>query len=132
MIRPMGHLLGYARVSTTEQDPALQLDALTAAGCARNYVDNVSGTLTTRPQLDKLLNALLPGDTLIVWKLDRLGRSLSHLLTTVTDLGTRGVGFRSLTEGIDTATPSGGLLFSLLGALAELNETSSANAQWLA
>jgi len=119
MINPMGHLLGYARVSTTEQDPALQLDALTAAGCARNYVDHASGILTNRPQLDKLLDALLPGDTIVVWKLDRLGRSLSHLLITVPDLGTRGAGFRSLTEGIDTTTPSGRLMFSLLGALAE-------------
>lgn len=115
----MGHLLGYARVSTAEQDPALQLDALTAAGCARSYVDHASGTLANRPQLDKLLEALLPSDTIVVWKLDRLGRSLSHLLTTVTDLGARGVGFRSLTEGIDTTTPSGRLMFSLLGALAE-------------
>lgn len=104
----MGHLLGYARVSTADQDPALQLDALTAAGCARIETDRASGALTSRPALDRLLENVLPGDTVVVWKLDRLGRSLSHLLDLVGELAGRGVGFRSLTEGIDTTTAAGG------------------------
>ena len=79
----MGHLHGYARVSTTEQDAALQVDALTAAGCARIWTDTASGALVERPQLDAALGALLPGDTLVVWRLDRLGRSLRHLLDVV-------------------------------------------------
>lgn len=115
----MAHLLGYARVSTTDQDPALQLDALAVAGCARVWVDHASGSLTSRPELDQMLAAVLPGDTLVVWKLDRLGRSLQHLLATVTDLADRGVGFRSLTEGIDTTTAAGRMVFSIFGALAE-------------
>ena len=119
----MGHLLGYARVSTADQDPALQLDALTAAGCARVETDWASGALTTRPALDRLLLAVLPGDTVVVWKLDRLGRSLVHLLNTVTDLADRGVGFRSLTEGIDTTTPAGRMVFSIFGALAEFERS---------
>ena len=119
----MGHLLGYARVSTVDQDPALQLDALTGAGCARLYVEHASGAVTTRPELDRLLAAVLPGDTLVVWKLDRLGRSLSHLLATITDLADRGVGFRSLTEGIDTTTAAGRMVFSIFGALAEFERS---------
>lgn len=119
MIRGMGHLLGYARVSTVDQDPALQLDALTSAGCARVWVDRASGALTERPELDALLAALLPGDTLVVWKLDRLGRSLSHLLTVVNELAERGIGFRSLTEGMDTTTAAGRLLLAVCGALAQ-------------
>lgn len=115
----MGHLLGYARVSTSEQDPAFQLDALQRAGCARTFTDQASGIVTGRQELTRLLEQLLPGDTLVVWKLDRLGRSLTHLLATVTDLAERGVGFRSLTEGIDTTTAAGGMVFSIFGALAE-------------
>ena len=97
----MGHLLGYARVSTAEQDPALQRDALTSAGCARLWVDVASGSRDDRPQLAAVLKQLLPGDTLVVWRLDRLGRSLRHLIDTVTALDERGVGFRSLQESID-------------------------------
>lgn len=85
----MGHLLGYARVSTAEQDPALQCDALTAAGCARLWTDVASGSRDDRPQLAALLKQLLPGDTLLVWRLDRLGRSLRHLIDTVTALDER-------------------------------------------
>lgn len=118
-ISGMGHLLGYARVSTADQDPALQHDALENAGCARIETDRASGALTSRPALDRLLLAVLPGDTVVVWKLDRLGRSLVHLLTTVTNLADREVGFRSLTEGIDTTTPAGRMVFSIFGALAE-------------
>jgi DNA invertase Pin-like site-specific DNA recombinase len=119
----MGHLLGYARVSTIDQDPALQLDALAAAGCAKVWTDHASGALTTRPALDELLERVLPGDTLVVWKLDRLGRSLPHLLEVTTHLAARGVGFRSLTEGMDTTTAAGRMLFSIFGALAEFERS---------
>jgi len=115
----MGDLLGYARVSTTEQNAHLQVDALKAAGCIRVWIDTASGALERRPRLDRVLDHLRPGDTLVVWRLDRLGRNLRHLIATVTDLSAREVGFRSLTEGIDTTTPSGRLVFHLFGALAE-------------
>jgi DNA invertase Pin-like site-specific DNA recombinase len=115
----VAHLYGYARVSTVEQDPALQLDALKTAGCARIFTDKSTGKLDRRPQLDKLLEVLLPGDTVVVWRLDRLGRSLKHLIEVVTELGERGVGFRSLTEAIDTTTAGGRLIFHIMGALAE-------------
>jgi len=111
--------LGYARVSTLDQDPALQYDALTAAGCDRIFVDKASGKLASRPALDDLLEQLRPGDTAVVWRLDRLGRSLRHLLETVAGLEERGVSFVSLTESIDTSTPGGRLVFHLFGALAE-------------
>lgn len=114
----MGRLIGYARVSTVTQDPSLQLDALAAAGCERVYTDKVSGKLTTRPQLDRALRALQAGDTLVVWRLDRLGRSLPHLLQLVMDLESRGVGFRSLTESIDTSSAAGRLVLAVFGALA--------------
>lgn len=115
----MAHLYGYARVSTVDQDPALQLDALKAAGCARIFTDKVSGKLERRPQLDKLLDVLLPGDVIVVWRLDRLGRSLTHLIGFLSELGERGVEFRSLTEAIDTTTATGKLLFNIMGSLAE-------------
>jgi len=113
------HLLGYARVSTTAQDPALQLDALTAAGCYRVWADTASGALTARPALDDVLERLGPGDVLVVWRLDRLARSLRHLLQLIDDLTSRGVGFRSLTESIDTTTATGRLVLHLFGALGE-------------
>src|SRR5487761_2211796 len=115
----VGDLLGYARVSTTEQKAHLQTDALKAAGCVRVWTDKASGALDHRPQLDRVLDHLRPGDTLAVWRLDRLGRSLPHLIATVTDLAARDVGFRSLTEGIDTTTSTGRLVFHVFGALAE-------------
>jgi DNA invertase Pin-like site-specific DNA recombinase len=115
----MGHLLGYARVSTTDQHPDLQVDALTQAGCYRVFTDCASGARTDRPQLTAVLDQLRPGDTLLVWKLDRLGRSLRHLVDTVTELADRGVGFRSLQESIDTTTPGGKLVFHVFAALAE-------------
>jgi DNA invertase Pin-like site-specific DNA recombinase len=87
----MGHLLGYARVSTTGQQPQLQVDALTAAGCYRVFTETASGARTDRPTLEQLLDQLRPDDTLVVWKLDRLGRSLRHLVDTVTGLAERGV-----------------------------------------
>jgi len=113
------HLLGYARVSTTAQDPALQHDALTAAGCYRVWTDTASGALTARPALDDVLERLGPGDVLIVWRLDRLARSLRHLLQLIDELTSRGVGFRSLTESIDTTTATGRLVLHLFGALGE-------------
>ena len=115
----MGHALGYARVSTTAQDPSLQTDALAAAGCAQVWTDVASGGRDDRPELARLLDRLLPGDTLVVWRLDRLGRSLPHLLSTISALEGRGVGFRSVTESITTTTAGGRLVFSIFGALAD-------------
>jgi DNA invertase Pin-like site-specific DNA recombinase len=110
----------YARVSTSEQNPALQLDALRAAGCARLFIDEgISGGAVKRPALDKALATLKAGDVLVVWKLDRLGRSLSHLIQITKQLGDRGIGFRSLSEAIDATSPSGRLFFHIIGALAE-------------
>jgi DNA invertase Pin-like site-specific DNA recombinase len=118
-VSSMGHLLGYARVSTTDQHPQLQVDALERAGCYRVFTETASGACRDRPVLEQLLDQLRPGDTLAVWKLDRLGRSLRHLVDTITDLADRGVGFRSLQEAIDTTTPGGKLVFHVFAALAE-------------
>lgn len=113
-------LIGYARVSTGEQELALQLDALKTAGCERTFSDTASGSLRERPKLGRALEELRDGqDTLVVWRLDRLGRSLRHLIDTVAELDKRGVGFRSLTEGIDTTSSSGRLVFHIFAALAE-------------
>ena len=111
--------IGYARVSTLQQDEALQRDALQAAGVDRIFVDKASGKLESRPALDDLLEQARPGDTVVVWRLDRLGRSLKHLIETVGTLEARGVAFVSLTEAIDTSTPGGRLIFHVFGALAE-------------
>lgn len=111
--------IGYARVSTADQDPALQLDALAAAGCAKIFKDRASGALADRAGLRGALDYVREGDVPIVWKLDRLGRSLPHLIETMTSLATRGVGFRSITEAIDTTTPGGRLIFHLFGALGQ-------------
>jgi len=115
----VGHLLGYARVSTTDQQPQLQGDELTAVGCWKLYTDTASGALDRRPALDAVLADLRPGDTLVVWRLDRLGRSLRHLIEVMTELDSRGVGFRSLRESIDTTTPAGRLVFHLFASLAQ-------------
>lgn len=117
----MTRLIGYARVSTEDQRPELQLNALQAAGCSPELIwfEQASGANQKRPELAKALAALEAGDTLVVWKLDRLGRSLSHLIEIVDDLGKRGVGFRSLTEEINTTTAGGRLIFNIMGALAE-------------
>ena len=113
-------LIGYARVSTNDQDVALQLDALREAGVARVFEDRgVSGAKSERPGLTDALAYLREGDTLVVWKLDRLGRSMTHLLATVSDLEAKGIGFRSLTENIDTTTPTGRLVFHIFGALGQ-------------
>jgi len=112
--------IGYARVSTDDQNLARQMDALQRAGCGRIFHDEgVSGVAVSRPALDDALAALSPGDVLVTWKLDRLGRSLSHLIAITGSLNQRGIGFRSLSEAIDTTTASGRLLFHVMGALAE-------------
>ncbi len=112
-------LIGYARVSTLEQNASLQTDALTAAGCKRIFSDKVSGAKTERPGLNEAIDFLREGDSLVVWRLDRLGRSLQHLLETVSQLEERNIGFRSLQESIDTTTSGGRLIFHIFGALAE-------------
>jgi len=112
-------LIGYARVSTTEQTLALQSDALTNAGCSRIFTDTASGATTSRPGLTEAMNFTREGDVLVVWRLDRLGRSLKHLIDTITTLNQQGIGFRSLTENIDTTTSGGKLIFHIFGALAE-------------
>ena len=114
-----GHLIGCARVCTRVQDLALQLDALERAGCERVYQDVGSGSIRARPQLDACLEQLLPGDTLVVWRLDRPGRSLRHLIDVITGLQQREIAFRSLRESIDTTTATGRLQLHLLAALAE-------------
>ena len=111
--------IGYARVSTAGQDEALQLDALQGAGVDRVFVDRASGTLTERPGLTSALECARPGDSLVVWRLDRLGRSLRHLIDVVQGLQQREVAFVSLTEQIDTSTPGGRLIFHVFAALAE-------------
>lgn len=111
--------IGYARVSTADQDPALQHDALAAAGCKKVFEDRASGARADRAGLQSALDYVRGGDVLVVWKLDRLGRSLPHLIETVTSLADRGIGFRSITEAIDTTTPGGRLVFHLFGALGQ-------------
>jgi DNA invertase Pin-like site-specific DNA recombinase len=111
--------IGYARVSTPEQSLALQLDALRKAGCRKVYEEIISGARVERPVLQDLLTHLRDGDILLIWKLDRLGRSLRHLIEVVTDLAQRGIGFKSLQENLDTTTSSGKLVFHMFGALAE-------------
>lgn len=113
-------LIGYARVSTDDQTSALQLDALTLAGAAEVFEDRgVSGASRSRPGLQRALAALQRGDVLVVWRLDRLGRSLAHLIELVNDLKAKGCGFRSLTEAIDTSSAGGELVFHLFGAMAQ-------------
>jgi len=114
-----GRIVGYARTSTTDQKMDLQQDALAAVGAAPVFTDQASGAKADRPGLERCLAELQPGDTLAVWKLDRLGRSLPHLVHVVADLRERGIHLRSLTESIDTATAHGRLLFGLFGTLAE-------------
>ncbi|MET3718337.1 recombinase family protein [Arthrobacter sp. UYEF21] len=116
-------LIGYARVSTNDQRLDLQLDALTAAGCVKTYADKVSGSTTSRSELDACLSYLREGDVLVVYKLDRLGRSLRHLLTIIDDLGARGIGFKSISDGIDTTTSTGRLMFSVMGSFAEFERS---------
>ncbi|HEY3265585.1 MAG TPA: recombinase family protein [Armatimonadota bacterium] len=115
--------IGYARVSSEDQNLDLQQDALTQAGCERIYGEKESGGKADRPELLRLLEMLRPGDTLVVWRLDRLGRSLKHLIETVERLEATGVGFQSVTEAIDTTTSGGKLVFHIFAALAEFERT---------
>lgn len=119
----MTRLIGYARVSTEDQRPELQLDALKAAGCDPIYTEYKSGADRKRPELAKMLAEVQTGDTVVVWRLDRLGRSLPHLIELIEDLGKRGVGFRSLSEEINTTTAGGRLIFHMMGALAEFERS---------
>jgi hypothetical protein len=123
MSKPM--LLGYARVSTVDQNLALQRDALTEAGCARIFTEQMSGAVTDRPALHDALEFARSGDTLIVWKLDRLARSMKQLIETVETLRARGIGFRSLTEALDTTTAQGRLVFHMFGGIALAASMSS-------
>ena len=111
--------MGYARVSTTEQNLHLQRDALQAAGCKKMFEDTLSRAREDRPGLEAVLDYLRPGDTLVVWKLDRIGRSLANLIETVRAPEARGIGFKSVRENIDTTTSGGKLVFHLFAALAE-------------
>src|SRR6476620_2976736 len=127
-------LVGYARVSPQEQDLALQLDALRTAVCNKVFEEKASGAQRERPALQAALEYMREGDTLVVWKLDRLARSLKQLIETVEEFGTRGIGLRSLTENIDTTTAGGRLIFHIFGALAEferavIRERTSADLQ---
>jgi DNA invertase Pin-like site-specific DNA recombinase len=124
-VAPMskGMLVGYARVSTQDQSPNLQLDALAKAGCARVFSESASGAQRDRPELARALDTMRPGDILVVWKLDRLARSLKQLIETVEPLEGKGIGFRSLTESIDTTTAGGKLTFHIFAALAEFERS---------
>lgn len=115
----MGDLIGYARVSTEDQTLDLQIDALGASGCSKIYTDKISGSQSDRPELAKALDYVRKGDTLIVWRLDRLGRSVRHLIEVVNSFEERGIGFRSLQETIDTTTSTGRLTFHVFAALAQ-------------
>lgn len=111
--------IGYARVSTEDQHLHMQEDALKSAGCEEVFTDVASGTKSQRPGLEKALSYLREGDTLVVWKLDRLGRSLQHLIQTIRSLVDKKIGFKSLQESIDTTTSGGKLIFHIFSALAE-------------
>src|SRR6516162_2368303 len=119
--KPM--LIGYARVSTVDQNLALQRDALTEAGCAKIFIEQMSGAVADRPALHDALEFARSGDTLIVWKLDRLARSIKQLIETIENLRVRGIGFRSLTEALDTTTAQGRLVFHMFAALAEFERS---------
>ena len=112
-------LVGYARVSTSDQTLNLQRDALEHIGCSKIFTDTISGSTTERQGLDAALAYVREGDTLVVWRLDRLGRSLKHLIETITKLNNRKIGFKSITENIDTTTSGGKPVFHIFGALAE-------------
>ena len=115
--------IGYARVSTEDQNPDLQLTVLKRAGCNKVFTDKATGTNAKRPALAKCLKALKAGDVLTVWKLDRLGRSLRDLIALLDDLKGQGVAFQSLTEAIDTETPTGRAMWQMVGILAELERS---------
>ena len=112
-------IIGYARVSMHDQNLDLQQDALRKAGCEKIFVDQITGKSFNRPGLEQTIQILRQGDTLVVWRLDQLGRSLKHLIELVSELENREIGFKSLTESINTTSPSGKLVFHIFGALAE-------------
>lgn len=118
-----GDLVGYARVSTADQSLDLQVDALTKAGCVRIFTDVASGSRSDRPELANALDHLRPGDTLCVWKVDRLGRSTTHLVSLMNDLNNAGFGFRSITENLDTTSPMGEFIYTVFAALAQLERS---------
>ncbi len=122
-VHPKGMLIGYARVSTIDQNLALQRDALNEAGCGKIFTEQLSGAVTDRPALRDALEFARSGDTLIVWKLDRLARSMKQLIETIEKLRLRNIGFRSLTEALDTTTAQGRLVFHMFGALAEFERS---------
>src|ERR1700730_11959932 len=122
-VYPKGILIGYARVSTIDQNLALQRDALTDAGCGKIFTEQLSGAVADRPALHDALEFARSGDTLVVWKLDRRARSMKQLIETVETLRVRGIGFRSLTEALDTTTAQGRLVFHMFGALAEFERS---------
>lgn len=120
----MGRLIGYARVSTIDQDLALQIDALEDAGCKRIFTDKASGSKTKRDGLDECLEALTDGDTLVVWRLDRLGRSMQHLVALINELKARNISFKSIQDGaIDTTTASGELIFNIFASMAQFERS---------
>lgn len=116
-------IIGYARVSTQDQNLELQLDALIAAGCEQTFQEKITGKKKERPELNICLKTLRAGDVLVVWKLDRLARSLKDLVEIISELESKGVGFKSITESIDTTSPSGKLIFHIFGALAEFEHS---------
>jgi DNA invertase Pin-like site-specific DNA recombinase len=119
-------LIGYARVSTTDQNLDLQIDALTKVGCEKIFDDKISGTRADRPGLARAMELLRKDDTLVVWKLDRLGRSVKNLVDLVADLQKQGIHFKSLTDSIDTGTPSGRFFFHVMASLAEMERELTA------
>ncbi|MCG8312825.1 MAG: recombinase family protein [Pseudomonadales bacterium] len=116
-------IIGYARVSTSDQDASLQIDALESAKCERIYIEKQSGKNKDRPELNRCLDSLREGDQLIVWRLDRLGRSLKDLVEIVNELELKSVGFQSLNESIDTTSPTGKLIFHIFASLAEFERS---------
>lgn len=119
-------LIGYARVSTTDQNLDLQIDALTKIGCEKIFDDKISGSRAERPGLARAMELLRKDDTLVVWKLDRLGRSVKNLVDLVADLQKQGIHFKSLTDSIDTGTPSGRFFFHVMASLAEMERELTA------